>query len=113
MYKNVQVYNDKIKNNVLNSVYNKYRWLVRYSEDYVKQMYVSDILENCLACEVTKQLEKTAEVFNPNRKYKLQDAERIMITMDGNFQMKRLDDKSQEELPVDGMFSLSVSEKSL
>ncbi|OBZ80488.1 hypothetical protein A0J61_11463 [Choanephora cucurbitarum] len=63
------------KNNILSSVYNKYRRLVRYSEDYVKQMYVSDTLENCLACE---------------------DAERIMITMDGNFQMKRLDDKSQE-----------------
>ncbi|OBZ81131.1 hypothetical protein A0J61_10821 [Choanephora cucurbitarum] len=36
-----------------------------------------------------------------------------MITMDGNFQTKRLDDKFQEELPVDGMFSLSVGEKSL
>ncbi|KAI8334934.1 hypothetical protein EDC96DRAFT_583019 [Choanephora cucurbitarum] len=83
---------DVVKNHLLNSVYLKYRRLTRYASDYVKQVNAIEKLKNCLACE---------------------NAERKIVSMDGNMQLKRRDDVSQRELPLDGLFSVSSGETSL
>ncbi|KAI8355593.1 hypothetical protein EDC96DRAFT_484268 [Choanephora cucurbitarum] len=82
---------DAIKNQLLNSVYLKYRRLVRFAEDKVKKDNRLEESKKCLACE---------------------NAERKLVSMDGNMQLKRRA-AGREELPTERIFSLSSGELSL
>ncbi|KAI8337864.1 hypothetical protein BD560DRAFT_413032, partial [Blakeslea trispora] len=79
-------------NDVLNSAYFLYRKLARYAQDHVDLSYGLESMSICLGCE------------GGNRK---------LVSMDGNFQMKRRRIAGLNEAAEGGFFALSIGEEAL
>ncbi|OBZ80493.1 hypothetical protein A0J61_11458, partial [Choanephora cucurbitarum] len=79
-------------NDVLNSIYFLYRKLVRYAQDHVNSSYGLESMSVCLGCEGGK---------------------RKLVSMDGNFQMKRRKTAGRNEASEGGFFALSIGEQAL
>ncbi|KAI8327590.1 hypothetical protein BD560DRAFT_417864, partial [Blakeslea trispora] len=77
---------------IVNNVYFLYRRLLLFVQDNVNKKYDLGAVDQCLACE---------------------GADRKLVTLDGNFQMKHRKDASSETLHDNGILAPSALESSL